>query len=371
MKAPSAWLRPSSATNFFAATKTNKSFWEGEHSLPCGAKVSRRVPCSLTAEAGGIKPGCLGPSAELPRHFFLQQLIENLTTAHPLRCRAEASFFSASCSGEFTSPSFFRTSGLIRIVEGNITALLMASTESRRVPQVRLLNLGLGGGFLSALSALLVRLNFLFVTIGVKIQTDLSRCPLGAAPYGSQGAGVDFPSARKWSFPLSIFQPCPPSSETCHRRSLTRTRFEDRQQPGHFQRLLQVRPEMTKLQASAFGFCLSMHFDECAEARAVHIIDLLQINDHTCGPGCQQIVDHCKQPAALFSQHQTPFERQKVDSIHLTLRYFQRHRWPPPGTIQDPLRAFANASIISSLLATRHSPLPHNRMRHLPFVNSA
>jgi len=78
--------------------------------------------------------------------------------------------------------------------------------------QVRLLNLGLGGGFLSALSALLVRLNFLFVTIGVKIQTDFSRCPLGAAPYGSQGAGVDFPSARKWSFPLSIFQPCPPSA---------------------------------------------------------------------------------------------------------------------------------------------------------------
>src|SRR5213080_3404663 len=32
------------------------------------------------------------------------------------------------------------------------------------------LNLGLGGGFLSALSALLVRLNFLFVTIGVKFK---------------------------------------------------------------------------------------------------------------------------------------------------------------------------------------------------------
>src|SRR5256886_5142567 len=44
----------------------------------------------------------------------------------------------------------------------------------------------------------------------------------------------------------------PLPSETCHRRSLARTRFEDRQQPGHFQRLLQVRPEMTKLEASAF-----------------------------------------------------------------------------------------------------------------------
>src|SRR5690348_495520 len=87
---------------------------------------------------------------------------------------------------------------------------------------------------------------------------------------------------------------------------------------------------MAKLEASAFGFCLPMHFDECAEARAVHIIDLLQIHDNPCGAGCEQIVDHCKQPNALFSEHQTPFERQQVDSIRLTLRDFQRHRWPPP-----------------------------------------
>jgi hypothetical protein len=33
--------------------------------------------------------------------------------------------------------------------------------------------------------------------------------------------------------------------------------------------LPQARAEITKLEASAFGFCLSMHFDECAEASAV------------------------------------------------------------------------------------------------------
>src|SRR5260370_11697929 len=97
-----------------------------------------------------------------------------------------------------------------------------------------------------------------------------------------------------------------------------------------------------------------MHFDECAEARAVNIIDLLQINDHPCGAGCQEIVDHGKQPAALFSQHKTPFERQKVDSIRLTLRYFQGHRSLPPRTIQRPSRVFASASMITSLLATHH-----------------
>src|SRR5713226_3729636 len=133
------------------------------------------------------------------------------------------------------------------------------------------------------------------------------------------------------------------SSETCNRRSFTWTRLEYGQQPGHFQRLLQVRAEMTKLQASAFGFGLPLHFDECAEARAVHIMDLLQIDDNPCSAGCEEIVDHGKQPAALFSEHKTPFERQKVDSIRLTLRYFQRHRLPP----QRPLRGFANASIIA------------------------
>src|SRR5882762_10331774 len=87
-----------------------------------------------------------------------------------------------------------------------------------------------------------------------------------------------------------------------------------------------------------------MNFDECAEARAVNIIDLLQINDNPCGARCEEIIGHCKQPAALLSEHKTPFERQKVDSIHLTLRYFQRHRLAPQGQ----LRGFENASILAS-----------------------
>src|SRR5207253_6058174 len=91
-------------------------------------------------------------------------------------------------------------------------------------------------------------------------------------------------------------------SETCNSRSFGRTRFEYWQQPGNFQRLPQVLAETTKLEASAFGFCLSMNFDECAEARAINIIDLLQINDNPCGAGCEEIVGHCKQPAALLSE---------------------------------------------------------------------
>jgi hypothetical protein len=44
-------------------------------------------------------------------------------------------------------------------------------------------------------------------------------------------------------------------------------------------------------------------------------------------------------------QHKTSVERQKVDSIHLTLCYFQRHRLPP----QRQLHGFANVSIHNSL----------------------
>src|SRR5467141_3404639 len=126
-------------------------------------------------------------------------------------------------------------------------------------------------------------------------------------------------------------RPDGPWSETGNGRGFGRTGFEYRQQPGHFQRSRQIRAEITKLEASAFGFCLALHFDERAEARAVDIVDMLQINDDACGAGCQEIIDHSKQPAALLTERKTPVERQKVDSIHLTLRYFQRHgRLPPP-----------------------------------------
>ena len=78
-----------------------------------------------------------------------------------------------------------------------------------------------------------------------------------------------------------------------------------------------------------------MDFDERSEARAVNIIDLLEINDNPRGAGGVEFVDHRKQAAALLSEHKTPFERQKVDSIRLTLRYFQRHRLPPRDYYAD------------------------------------
>src|SRR5258708_12454308 len=81
----------------------------------------------------------------------------------------------------------------------------------------------------------------------------------------------------------------PPSSETCNSRSFVRTRFEYWQQPGNFQRLPQVRAEITKLEASAFGFCLTMHFDECPEPPPINIISFLPLNHNPCYFSCQAI----------------------------------------------------------------------------------
>src|SRR5256886_8720948 len=86
-------------------------------------------------------------------------------------------------------------------------------------------------------------------------------------------------------------------------------------------------------------------------------VDVLQIDDNPCDAGRKEIVDHCTQPVALLSEHEATFERQKVDSIHLTLCYFQRHRLP----FQGALRGFANASIIACGL-----PIP--KARHLRAV---
>src|SRR5256886_13403865 len=85
-------------------------------------------------------------------------------------------------------------------------------------------------------------------------------------------------------------------------------------------------------------------------------VDVLQIDDNPCDAGRKEIVDHCTQPVALLSENKTTFERQKVDSIHLTLCYFQRHRLP----FQGALRGFATASIIASGL-----PIP--KARHWQF----
>src|SRR6266478_8766690 len=161
-------------------------------------------------------------------------------------------------------------------------------------------------------------------------------------------------------------------SETGNGRGFGGTRFEDGQQPGDFQRPRQIRAEMTKLQASAFGFCLALHFDECAEARAVDVIDLLQINDDACGAGCEEIVDHGKQPAALLAERKTPVERQKVDSIHLTLRYFQRHgRLPPPRNCSSTITRIREGIHNSLRIPIAKEIVEAEAKPRLVFVNSA
>jgi len=47
---------------------------------------------------------------------------------------------------------------------------------------------------------------------------------------------------------------------------------------GKFQGAFEIRAETGELQLSAIRFRLSMRFDRCAKARAIHKIDVPQIN---------------------------------------------------------------------------------------------
>jgi len=57
---------------------------------------------------------------------------------------------------------------------------------------------------------------------------------------------------------------------TSNSRSFGRTRFGYWQQPSDCPTLASSSDRDYKLEASAFGFCLSMHFDECADAALSH-----------------------------------------------------------------------------------------------------
>jgi len=105
--------------------------------------------------------------------------------------------------------------------------------------------------------------------------------------------------------------------------------FKYCQEPGDLQCLPQLRAEVGEHKPPAFGFCLSMYFDECAESRAVNKIDVLKIDDNSCGTRREKTVNRCAKPVALWSEHKTTFEGHKIDSIRFTLCYFQRHRVPP------------------------------------------
>jgi hypothetical protein len=65
-----------------------------------------------------------------------------------------------------------------------------------------------------------------------------------------------------------------------------------------------------------------VHFDQRAEARAIHIVHVFKVDDNFCSAGCEKILNGCAKAVALFPEHETPFERENVDSIDFALRYF-------------------------------------------------
>jgi hypothetical protein len=115
-------------------------------------------------------------------------------------------------------------------------------------------------------------------------------------------------------------------SETGDGFGFGRKCFKQCQEPGDFQCLPQLGAEVSEHKAPAFGFCLSVYFDECAEPGAVNKIDVLEANDNLCRARQEKIVNRCTQPVAFWSEHKTTFDGQNIDSVGFTLCYFQRHR---------------------------------------------
>ena len=136
----------------------------------------------------------------------------------------------------------------------------------------------------------------------------------------------------------------PSALEACNGCRFAWTRFKNWQQSGNFQCVLQVRPQVTEFEVSARGFCFSMKFDERAEAGAVHVIDVLEVGNNACGAGCEKGLDRGTQTDTFFTEHETTFERQNIDSARLTLCNFQRHGcWPPTGNCVTSMIAFRMA----------------------------
>src|SRR6266404_6238481 len=145
-------------------------------------------------------------------------------------------------------------------------------------------------------------------------------------------------------------------SETGNCVGFSRRYFKDCQEPGDFQCLPQLRAEVGEHKPSAFGFCLLMYFDECAESSAVNKIDILKINDNPRGARQEQVVNRCAKPVALWSEHKTTLEYQKIDSIRFTLSYFQRHRVPPLALILEPTSSYIIPSSLVTPKCTNQSP---------------
>ena len=105
-------------------------------------------------------------------------------------------------------------------------------------------------------------------------------------------------------------------------------RVEQVEEAGDFEGAAEVGAEIREAEAGAFGFDFAMRFDQGAEAGAVHIVDVLEIDDDTCGASGEKVVNGGAKAGAFFAESQTAAESQKIETVGFALRDFQRHDAP-------------------------------------------
>jgi hypothetical protein len=101
---------------------------------------------------------------------------------------------------------------------------------------------------------------------------------------------------------------------------------EEAEEAGDFQGAAEVGAEIGEAEASALGYYFAVGFDQGAEAGAVHIVDVFEIDDDASGASGKKIVNGRAKAGAFFAERQTTAEGQKIEAIRFALRDFQSHR---------------------------------------------
>ena len=101
---------------------------------------------------------------------------------------------------------------------------------------------------------------------------------------------------------------------------------EEAEEAGDFQSAAEVGAEIREAEARALGYYFAMGLDQGAEAGAVHIGDVFEIDDDASGASGKKIVNGGAKADALFAERQTTAEGQKIEAIRFALRDFQSHR---------------------------------------------
>lgn len=113
---------------------------------------------------------------------------------------------------------------------------------------------------------------------------------------------------------------------------------EEVEEAREFEGAAEVGAEIGEAEARAFGIDFAMSFDQRAEAGAVHVVDVLEIDDDASGAGGEKIVNGGAKAGAFLAESQTAGKSQKIETVGFALRYFQRHR-ELPARQTSPWRA--------------------------------